>query len=183
MPARAFALADAVRAVGIGHHREWLAQRDQTIDQHIAVLVVHVIVTRAVNQQKVAFQAAGMGDGRALLVALAVLRGPTHEPLLVDRVVVALIRDEGDGNSGLVKLGIAEDAVERHRAPAAPAPDAHSLAVDERPPLFQRLERLGLLTPCQDAHLAVNALTPGVATRSGVARVARNFEPPRRSAG
>ena len=60
--AGSFALADAVGAVGVGHHRERLAQRDQAIDQGLAVLEVDVVVAGAVDQQQVALQALGMSD-------------------------------------------------------------------------------------------------------------------------
>ena len=52
----------AVRAVGVGHHRERLVRRDERVDQRFAVLEVHVVVARAVHEEQVAAQVLREGD-------------------------------------------------------------------------------------------------------------------------
>ena len=63
MQAGAFALEDAVRAHRIGDLREYLAVADQLVHQHLAALVVYVVVASAMNQEQVSFQSGGVGDG------------------------------------------------------------------------------------------------------------------------
>ena len=50
VPRRTTALADAVCAVGIVHHRELLVGRDERVDERFRILVVHVVVAGAVDE-------------------------------------------------------------------------------------------------------------------------------------
>ena len=63
---RVVPLADRVRAVGIGHHRERLVVADQLVDQGLGPLVVAVVVARPVDDQQVPLELVGEGDRRAL---------------------------------------------------------------------------------------------------------------------
>src|SRR6476660_7703889 len=46
-------LADTMSAVGIVHHGEGLVGCDESVDQHLGVLKVYVVVAAAMNQQQV----------------------------------------------------------------------------------------------------------------------------------
>ncbi len=57
------ALMDGVVAVGVGHERELLVVFDEFVDEFFGPLVVDVVVTRAVDDEKVAFEVGGVCDG------------------------------------------------------------------------------------------------------------------------
>ena len=59
----AFPFVDAVRTHGVGHLIEHLVLFDESVDQHLAVLIVHVIVARTMNQKQIALQTFSITDG------------------------------------------------------------------------------------------------------------------------
>ncbi len=83
-------LVDAVRAHGVGEHVEHLVLADELVDQHLAALVVDIVVSRAVNQQQVPFQPSGEIDGRAVVESLGIGGWQAHVPFLVDGVIEVL---------------------------------------------------------------------------------------------
>jgi len=135
MSRRILALGNAVGAVGIGHHRERLVVLDKFIDQSFEALVVYVVVGGPVGDQKISFEAVGMGYGRPVDVALLVVIGKSHVTLLVDGIVQSLVADEGDGHGCAVELGISEDHVQAHLPATAPSPDPDPAGIDIGPVL------------------------------------------------
>ena len=51
MGASVITFFDAVRSIGIDHHRKTLSVLDQLVDQDLAVLIVTVVIARAVDNQ------------------------------------------------------------------------------------------------------------------------------------
>ena len=49
-----------MRTIGIRHHLKLLVMLDQLIDQDFGVLVVHIIISRAVNEQQIPFKIGSM---------------------------------------------------------------------------------------------------------------------------
>ena len=64
--------ADGVRAAGIGHVVERLAELDQAIDKMLDHLEMRVVVERAVNDEEIALQTLRVVDRRGALVAVTV---------------------------------------------------------------------------------------------------------------
>src|SRR6266566_9900769 len=129
---RPTALADAMRAIGIRHEVEWLAELDQAVHQAFCALVMHVVIAEAVHDQQAPLQSLGLIDRRRTVVARAV-RGrvqETHIALLVNRVVEALVRHRGYGHPDLVDVGVTKHRLQRARSAAAPAPDRDARGVE-----------------------------------------------------
>lgn len=59
----AFTLGDAMAPVGIRHELKLLVVLDQFILQHLGVLIVHIVITGAMDVQQIAAEVFGMGDG------------------------------------------------------------------------------------------------------------------------
>ena len=68
-------LRDTMGTHRIGKLVEHLVLADELVDQHLAALVVDVVVTGAVDEQQVALETAGEVDGRAVMVTLRIERG------------------------------------------------------------------------------------------------------------
>ena len=83
----ALTLVDAMRAHRVADLREHLSVLDQLIDQHLAVLIVYIVIACAMNQEQVAFQTFGIRDGRSFAIALRIGLRRVHVTLLVDGVV------------------------------------------------------------------------------------------------
>ena len=171
VPPAVGALADAVGAVGIGHHLEILVERHQPVDQLFGGLIVDVVVAGAVDDQEVAFQPCGMGDRRSLFEPFGVDLRRAHVAFLVDRVVQSLVRHVGDGDARVVKLGVAEHHVQRHRTAAAPSPDAHAIGVEVRAIGQHGAQPGGLVSRGHHADLPVDRLAPVAPARGRGAMV------------
>ena len=64
------AFINAMAAAGISEATEHLVMRDQIVEQTFAVLQVHVVITRSMDEQQVVLQVLGERDRRELLVDL-----------------------------------------------------------------------------------------------------------------
>src|SRR5579863_1163464 len=124
--------ANAVRFVGIDHEAELLVCFDQAFDHLNAVLDVHVVVSGSVGQKQCAielvsyFRQIQIGvTGRIFIAGKAVVA------LRINGIVVAPVRDRGDGGAGLENLRVSQ-RVERHGCAIAPAPDANAGAIELR---------------------------------------------------
>ena len=62
MAAGIVTFADAVGAVGVGHHREYLVVFDQFVDKTLSSLVMDIVVARAVNEEQIALELVGVGN-------------------------------------------------------------------------------------------------------------------------
>ena len=82
------ATVDGVVAVGIGELEEVLVGMDEGFGVLSHIAIVHIVVGRAVDDEKAAAEVLGTGDGAAV-IAFGVLLGCAHEALGVDGVVVA----------------------------------------------------------------------------------------------
>src|ERR1051325_7114832 len=79
---RATSFRDRMGAVGILHEVEWLAEFNQPVGEALAALEMNVVVSRTVDEEQVAAQAAGEVDcGRGSITVGILLRGP-HVALL-----------------------------------------------------------------------------------------------------
>ena len=144
---------------------------DEGVHQRFGPLVVAVVVAGAVDEQQLALKAVGEGQGRALAVAFGVVRGQAHVALLINGVVQAHVGDRGDGDARGVKVGMTEQGVEGHRAAPTPSPNTDALGVEVGPRGQHVLERGRLILRGEDAHLAIDRLTPVVAPGCGRAPV------------
>ena len=75
-------------------------------------------------------------------------------------LVEPLIGHRCDGDRCAIQVGVTEDRVEAHAAPAAPAPDADTRPINKRPACQQLTNRVRLLDGCQYPDLAMNQLPP-----------------------
>src|SRR3569833_396159 len=85
--------SDSVTAIRVFHETELLVQIDEFVEQTLRALKMHVVITRAMDDQEFPLQAAREGDGRTVLVALRVPIRQTHVTLLVNGIVKGLIGD------------------------------------------------------------------------------------------
>ena len=129
---RSPAFAEPVVAVGIGHVVEPLSEFDEAIDQPFGDLDVRVGLACPVNDQEVSLQALGKVDGGRPTVSIRIRLAGLHVDLLEPRIVEMGLRLGRDGDPHVIDIGLAEHRVERVRATAAPAPDAHPGQVDVR---------------------------------------------------
>src|SRR5487761_2426424 len=95
-----FALVDSVRAVGIVHEVERLAQVDKSVDEQLCSLKVNIVIAGAMHDEQVAGKALRKVDGGTIVVALLVQVGKAHVAFLVDGVVVALVGHGRHGDAG-----------------------------------------------------------------------------------
>ena len=79
------------------------------------------------------FKLFGEGNGRTLGKALLVVLRQSHVPLLVNRVVKALVADKGYCHGRVVEIGVPEDSVEAHGPASAPPPNADPFGIEEGP--------------------------------------------------
>ena len=56
---RSTPLANAMRAIGVRHEVERLAERDQAVHQAFGALVIHVVVTGAMHDQQLSLEPLG----------------------------------------------------------------------------------------------------------------------------
>ena len=126
MPGGAFASVDGVVAVRVGHDGEGLVQHHELVDELFDTLVVHVVVSGAVDDEQMPLQLPGMCDGRSVGVTFGILLGQSHVALLINAVVEMAVRHGRDGDGGAVEIGITKERVEAAAAAAAPAPDANA---------------------------------------------------------
>ena len=56
MQRRAFAFAYGVGPIRVGQHLEWLVVRHQRVDELGHTLIMHVVIRRAMDELKLAFQ-------------------------------------------------------------------------------------------------------------------------------
>ena len=67
--------------------RKHLSVLDQLVHQHLAILVMHVIISRTMNKQQITFQSLGIGNRGTFVVAFRIVLRSIHVTFLVDRVV------------------------------------------------------------------------------------------------
>src|SRR5580704_8625230 len=75
MPGGVLALADAMRAIRVVHHGELLVCGHECVDQRFAVLEVHVVIARAVDNEQVAAESTDVRERRGFFVLFGVLVG------------------------------------------------------------------------------------------------------------
>ena len=127
-----FPLVDGMRAHRIGQLIEHLAVFHQLVDQHLAILIMHVVIAGAVNEEQVSFQAFHIRDGRTFAIAFRIGLRRVHVAFLVNGVVQPLVGYERNGNPRAEHIRIAEHAVEGLASSPAPACDANAGSIDER---------------------------------------------------
>lgn len=111
MPRRVLSFGYAVGPVGIGHHGEVFVVFDQLVDQPFEALVMDIVVSCPVDNQQISFKIVGVSDRRSVGVALLVIIGKTHVPLLVDCIVQTLVTHKGDSHGCAIELGVTENHV------------------------------------------------------------------------
>ena len=84
MSRRILAFPDRVSSIRIRHHAELLVVPDELVDELFEGLIMAVVVSRAVDDEQVAFELMGEIDGRAFAVAIDVFFGRTHVAFLID---------------------------------------------------------------------------------------------------
>ena len=60
---RVFPFVNRMGAIGVGHHGESLVVKNQFIDQSLEALVMHIVISRSVYDEMIAFQVFGIIDG------------------------------------------------------------------------------------------------------------------------
>ena len=66
--------------------RKHLSVLDQLVHQHLAILVMHVIISRTMNKQQITFQSLGIGNRGTFAVAFRMRRTRQARVALFDRV-------------------------------------------------------------------------------------------------
>jgi hypothetical protein len=165
------ALGQTVVAVGVGHVVEALPEFDQTVDQRFGDLDVGVGFAAAVHDEEPALEALRVVDRRGAAVPFGVARGRAHEDLLEPRVVELRSRLRRHRDRDVVVVRLSEDRIERVRAAAAPAPDAHPGEIDVRTLPAEFTQALGLLVGGEGAEAAEHRSPPRGALRSGRAAI------------
>ena len=99
-----------------------------------------------------------MGEPRRYFFGVVV--GQAHVALLVNRIVEQLARVRSDGHRRGVKVWVAENRVEAHAAPAAPAPHADPSRVRVGPEFEQSAHARRLILRRKNAHLSEGQLAP-----------------------
>src|SRR5262249_58658670 len=74
------AFIDPMRTIGIRHHPELLPSRYQCVYQSLGSLIVHVVVSGAVHNQKLSLQLRCKGDRRTLLIFVGAILRQTAVP-------------------------------------------------------------------------------------------------------
>ncbi len=156
-----------MRAIGIRHEVEWLAELDQAVHQAFCALVMHVVVAGAVHDQQAPLESLGLIDRRRTVVARAVRRRvqETHIALLVNRVVEALVRHRSYGHPDPIDVGVTKHRLQRARSAAAPAPDRDARRVEIVARSREGTHRVRLLSARQNADRAVDHFSPRAAAR------------------
>ena len=162
----AFAFVDAVGTHGVGDLVEHLALLDKLVDQHLAILVVYVVVACAMNQEQIALQTVCPIDGGAIFVTFGIVLWRVHVAFLIDGVVESLVGHERYGYARLEHFGVTEHTVERLAATTAPACDADAFGVDEGKLTRHVEDALCLVLAGESAHLAIDAFAPFSSTWS-----------------
>lgn len=111
-------------------HIEMLVCLDQCPRVLDGVLKVNIIVRGSMYQQQVAFQLAGQGEGRSILVAGIILLRGTHEALGIDGIVKTPIGDGRDGHPGAKDAVPAAHAHEHVITAVTPPPDTDAILVN-----------------------------------------------------
>ncbi len=138
----------------------------QLVDQHLAVLIVDVIVASTVYQEQVPFQFGCVCDRRTFSVTFRIVLGCVHVPFLINRVVGALVGNESDGDTRMEDVRITEHRVQCLASAAAPSGNADTVRVDKRVTACHILDASCLVFGCECADLAIDAFTPFAAARS-----------------
>src|SRR6266566_2198607 len=156
-----------MRAIGICHEVEWLAELDQAVHQAFCALVMHVVIAGAVHDQQATLESLGLIDRRRTVVARAVRRRvqETHIALLVNRVIESLVRHGGHGHPDLIDAGVTKHRLQRARSAAAPAPDRDARGVEIVARSREGPHRVRLLPARQNADRAVHHFSPRAAAR------------------
>ena len=155
MPGGVRPFGNGVGAVGVRHHGEMLIVSDEFVDQPFRALVMAVVVARAMDQEQISPELAGIRDGRAKAVIFGIVLGQPHVTLLVDRIVEQLACVRSDGYRCGIHVRVAENGVEAHAATAAPAPHANPSRVRVRPALQQGTHSRRLILRCENPHLPI----------------------------
>ena len=82
------------------------------------------------DQQEVALEFCGVGQGRIDVVVRRVLGRSAHVALGIDVVVKTPVGHRGDGDGGFKYFGTLHQAVRRHESTVGPAPDSDAAGVD-----------------------------------------------------
>ena len=104
MDQSAFALAQAMVAIGVDHEIERLAEFNQPIHQPFDDLDVGIRFTRPRDDQELALQAVGVVDRGGTLVAVGIHIPRPHEDLLKPGVVEVRLWLGHHSNSNVIRL-------------------------------------------------------------------------------
>ena len=110
----AFAFTDGVGPIRVSQHLEWLVVRHQRIDELGHTLVMHVVIRRAMDELKLAFQIFSERNRRTVFIALLVIVRQAHVAFLINGVVEQLIRHGRDRDARVIQIGIPKERVEGH---------------------------------------------------------------------
>src|SRR5260221_1953474 len=97
-------VADAVAATGKSHDLDVFSIANQFVDQQQRVGIVHVVVALAMGDQQLAFQIAGVFDGRGILVVLLVPGQKAHVTFGVNCVVEVPVGYRSAGKTHFVNI-------------------------------------------------------------------------------
>ena len=75
---------------------------------------MHVVIRRAMDELKLAFQIFGERNRRTVFVALLVIVRQAHVAFLINGVVQQLIWHRRNGDTRVIELGIPEERIEGH---------------------------------------------------------------------
>ena len=106
MQAVVFPFIDAMGPHGVGHHIKLFVVFDQPVHQHFKTLVMHIIVSGAMNDHQFSLKILGKIDKRTIMVALRIIFQQTHIALLVSGIIQPLVRNKCQSKSNLVKVRI-----------------------------------------------------------------------------
>ena len=104
---------------------------DQRIDHLNTVLEMHIVVAGAVHEQQRTMQLSGRLRYRAFVIPFGVVFRQPHIALGIDSVIVAVIGDGCDRNSGLKSIGV-RHRIKRHRRAIRPAPHRDPVLIELR---------------------------------------------------
>ena len=156
----ASALADAVGTHRVGELVEDFAFLDKTVDKFLCVLVMNIIIACAMNKEEVAFETIDEVDRTTTEVAIRIALWSVHVTLLIDGVVEMLVAHEGDGDTCLEDIWIAEHAVESLCATTTPTCDAEASAVHPREHIAEGEDAACLVFARSNTDLTIDALAP-----------------------
>src|SRR5690606_19596733 len=80
-------LVDPVVSVGIVESLELFIRSDQGVNKVYGVLVVHIVIPCAMNQQEISFQFVHMGDGAVVVIACRIKLWGLQVPLCIDGII------------------------------------------------------------------------------------------------